>query len=76
MSFSPQEVINVEQPKDTRKGQKSHIYHDRDQNKNIGRIQIKVLITLSLLSSDTPPPTDGDCSGRYASCWNALLSFL
>ena len=46
MSFSPREIINVEQLKDTREGQRSHIYHDRDQNRNIGRVQIKVLITL------------------------------
>ena len=23
--------------------------------------------------ADTPPPADGHCSGRYASCWNAFL---
>ena len=49
MSFSPREIINVEQLKDAREGQRSHIYHNRDQNKNIVRVQIKVLITLPFL---------------------------
>ena len=33
MSFSPREIINVEQLKDTREGQKTHIYHDLDESK-------------------------------------------
>ena len=51
MSFSPREIIYVEQLKDTREGQKSPIYHDRDQNRNIGHILIKVLITLPFFLS-------------------------